>query len=297
MLSDNVYRENQKPSSLTQKWHIFHHNPISVIGLYGFLLLIILCLFGKWFLPHPMEQKFLGYQQLPPSWSHYGDVSFFLGTDNLGRDILSRLLAGTTLTFGSALLVTILASLIGLVLGVLASSVTHCFRAMLLNHMLDTVLSIPSLLLAIIVVAFLGPRLDHAMLAVCLPLLLGIMHSIYTLIKKELEKDYVLAVRMDGASMLYILRYAVLPNITSQLISEFSRALSIAILDISALGFLNLGAQTSSPEWGAMMNDQFEFVCIAPWSVMLPGFAIMLSVMIVNIFSEGLCRAIVTEVE
>lgn len=288
MPSDNVYREKRIPGPLAQIWRTFYHDAMSMLGLYGFALLILLCLFGTLFAPYPLDQQFLGYQLLPPSWSRYGDVSFFLGTDDLGRDVLSRLLAGTAPTFGSAL--------VGLALGVLAG-VTRGLRSAALNHVLDTVLSIPSLLLAIVVVAFLGPRLEHAMLAVWLALLPRIVRTVYTSVHSELEKDYILAVRMDGASMPHILRYAVLPNIASQLVSEFTRALSMAVLDIAALGFLNLGAQMPSPEWGAMMDDQLELVYVAPWAVMLPGCAIMLSVLIVNIFGEGVRRAMVAEVE
>lgn len=296
MPSDNVYREKSIPGPLAQIWRTYYHNAMSMLGLYGFALLILLCLFGTLFAPYPLDQQFLGYQLLPPSWSRYGDVSFFLGTDDLGRDVLSRLLTGTAPTFGSALVVTMAAALVGLALGVLAG-VTRGLRSAALNHVLDTVLSIPSLLLAIVVVAFLGPRLEHAMLAVWLALLPRIVRTVYTSVHSELEKDYILAVRMDGASVPHILRYAVLPNIASQLVSEFTRALSMAVLDIAALGFLNLGAQMPSPEWGAMMDDQLELVYVAPWAVMLPGCAIMLSVLIVNIFGEGVRRAMVAEVE
>nr|VUD34700.1 peptide transport system permease protein sapC [Raoultella sp. NCTC 9187] len=126
--------------------------------------------FGGWFAPYGIDQQFLGYQLLPPSWSRYGEVSFFLGTDDLGRDVLSRLLSGAAPTVGGAFVVTFGASLFGLVLGVIAGSTRGLLSAML-NHVLDTLLSIPSLLLAIIVVAFAGPHLSHAMFAVWLALL------------------------------------------------------------------------------------------------------------------------------
>ncbi len=163
--------------------------------------------------------------------------------------------------------------------------------------MWDTLLSIPSLLLAIVVVAFTGPSLGHAMLAVGLAILPRIVRTVYDAVHDELEKEYVLAVRIDGASMPHILRYAVLPNIASVLVSDFTRALSMAILDIAALGFLDLGAQLPSPEWGAMMGDTLELVYAAPWTVMLPGGAIMLSVLIVNILGDGIRRAMIAEVE
>ncbi|XPE59923.1 ABC transporter permease subunit [Shigella flexneri] len=115
---------------------------------------------------------------------------------------------------------------------------------------LDTLLSIPSLLLAIIVVAFAGPHLSHAMFAVWLALLPRMVRSIYSMVHDELERDYVIAARLDGASTLNILWFAILPNIAAGLVTEITRALSMAILDIAALGFLDLGAQLPSPEWG-----------------------------------------------
>ncbi|TKI08100.1 putrescine export ABC transporter permease SapC [Martelella alba] len=296
MLSDNLYREKRMPSPLRYIWRAFYHDVPSMIGLYGFALLLFLCLFGSLVAPYSLDQQFLGYQLLPPSWSRYGDVSFFLGTDDLGRDVLSRLLTGTAPTFGSALAATLAASALGLILGVLAG-ITRGLRSAALNHILDTLLSIPSLLLAIVVVAFIGPSLTHAMLAVGLAILPRTVRTVYSAVHDELDKEYVLAVRIDGAPMLHILHYAVLPNIASVLAAEFTRALSMAILDIAALGFLDLGAQLPSPEWGAMMGDTLELVYAAPWTVMLPGGAIMLSVLIVNVLGDGVRRALIAEVE
>lgn len=265
-------------------------------GLYGFAALLFLCLFGGWLAPYSVDQQFLGYQLLPPSWSRYGEVSFFLGTDDLGRDLMSRMLSGVTPTVGSAILVTLLATLCGAIPGVLAG-ITRGLRSAILNHILDTLLSIPSLLLAIIVVAFLGPRLEHALLAVWLALLPRLIRAVYSAVHDELEKEYVIAARLDGASNADILRHAILPNILPQLISEITRALSMAILDIAALGFLDLGAQLPSPEWGAMLGDSLELVYVAPWTVMLPGAALMLSLLIVNLLGDGIRRAVEAGVE
>ena len=250
MPSDNVYSEQRQPSPLRYTWGLFYRDTTAMVGFYAFIALLLLCLAGGLLAPYGIDQQFLGFQLLPPSWSHYGDVSFFLGTDDLGRDLLSRLLSGAAPTVGSAMLVTLAAAICAMLLGVLAG-LTRGLRSAVLNHILDTLLSIPSLLLAIIVVAFLGPRLEHALLAVFLALL----------------------------------------------ITEFTRALSMAILDIAALGFLDLGAQLPSPEWGAMLGDSLELIYVAPWTVMLPGAAIMLSVLIVNLLGDGIRRAIVAGVE
>lgn len=259
---DNVYREKKCRARCATPGG-FLRRRAGDDRFYGVIALLLLSLFGSLLAPYALDQQFLGYQLLPPSWSRYGNVSFFLGTDDLGRDILSRLLTGTAATFGSALAVTLAAAFCGVILGVFAG-VTHGLRSAVLNHILDTLLSIPSLLLAIVVVAFIGPKLEHAMLAVWLALLPRMVRTIYSAVHDELEKEYVVAARLDGASTLQILWYAVMPNIAAVLVTEFTRALSMAILDIAALGFLDLGAQLPSPEWGAMLGDSLELVYVAP---------------------------------
>lgn len=283
---DSVYSEKRPPGTLRTAWRKFYSDASAMVGLYGCAGLAVLCIFGGWFAPYGIDQQFLGYQLLPPSWSRYGEVSFFLGTDDLGRDVLSRLLSGAAPTVGGAFVVTLAATICGLVLGTFAGA-THGLRSAVLNHILDTLLAIPSLLLAIIVVAFAGPSLSHAMFAVWLALLPRMVRSIYSMVHDELEKEYVIAARLDGASTLNILWFAVMPNITAGLVTEITRALSMAILDIAALGFLDLGAQLPSPEWGAMLGDALELIYVAPWTVMLPGAAIMISVLLVNLLGDG----------
>ena len=276
---DSVYLEKRPPGALRTVWRKFYGDTTAMIGLYGCAGLLLLCVFGGWFAPYGIDQQFLGYQLLPPSWSRYGEVSFFLGTDDLGRDVLSRLLSGAAPTVGGAFVVTLGATLFGLVLGVIAGS-THGLRSAVMNHIL-----------------FAGPHLSHAMFAVWLALLPRMVRSVYSMVHDELEKEYIIAARLDGASTLNILLFAILPNIASGLVTEITRALSMAILDIAALGFLDLGAQLPSPEWGAMLGDALELIYVAPWTVMLPGAAIMLSVLLVNLLGDGIRRAIIAGVE
>ncbi|MCS3430104.1 putrescine export ABC transporter permease SapC [Klebsiella sp. BIGb0407] len=288
---DSVYREKRTPSTLNLTWKKFYGDTTAMVGLYGCSALLLLCLLGGIFSPYQIDQQFLGFQLLPPSWSRYGEISFFLGTDDLGRDVLSRLLSGAAPTVGGALLITLAATVCGVILGVIAGA-TRGLRSVVLNHILDTLLFIPSLLLAIIVVAFVGPSLSHAMFAVWLALLPRVVRSVYSAVHDELEKEYVIAARLDGASTLNLLRFAVMPNTAATLVTEITRTLSIAILDIAALGFLDLGAQFPSTEWGSMLGDSLELIYVAPWTVMLPGGAIMVSVLLVNLLGDGLRRAI-----
>lgn len=130
------------------------------------------------------------------------------------------------------------------------------------------------------------------MFAVWLALLPRMVRSIYSMVHDELEKEYVIAARLDGASTLNILWFAVMPNITAGLVTEITRALSMAILDIAALGFLDLGAQLPSPEWGAMLGDALELIYVAR-GLSCCSAAIMISVLLVNLLGDGVRRAII----
>lgn len=130
------------------------------------------------------------------------------------------------------------------------------------------------------------------MLAIWLALIPRFIRAVYTAVHNEVEKDYIMAARLDGANDFYLLYNSILPNILTVLTNEFTRAISIAILDIAALGFLGLGAQAPMPEWGAMLGDSIELIYLAPWTVTLPGLAITFSVLVVNLVGEGLRQAI-----
>ncbi|MBJ2116327.1 MULTISPECIES: putrescine export ABC transporter permease SapC [Proteus] len=295
-LDSQFYKEKKTPSPAAVIWQCFSKDVISMIGFYGVLFLLVLSIIGPHIAPYALDQQFFGHQLTPPSWYQNGNVSYFFGTDDLGRDVFSRILIGTSMTFGGAFIVTFAATLMGLIIGCFAG-MTHGLKSAVLNHILDTLLSIPSLLLAIIVVAFVGTSLGHAMIAIWLALLPRLVRMIYSAVNDELNKEYVIASRLDGASNISILWYTVLPNITPVLVSELTRAFSIAILDITALGFLNLGAQLPSPEWGAMLGDSLELIYVAPWTVLIPGATIMISVLLVNLLGDGLQRAINEGVE
>ncbi len=166
-----------------------------------------------------------------------------------------------------------------------------------LNHLLDTVMSIPSLLLAIIFVALLGFGEFNILLAIGLALIPRFVRSVYIAVHNEVEKDYILAARLDGANDFYLLWNSILPNVLAVIANEITLALSIAILDITALGFLGLGAQAPSTEWGTILGDSVELIYLAPWTVTLPGLAIMFTVIIINLVGEGVRQALNAGVE
>jgi cationic peptide transport system permease protein len=291
MARNEIYQEEEFPSPLMQLWHNFRKSPIVMVGFSCFLFLVLLALFSPIITPYSSVESHLDSLLLPPAWNDKGDVSFLLGTDNLGRDMLSRLMHGASLTFGLSFIVVIVALIIGVVIGSL-SALTSGVKSSFLNHFLDVILSIPSLLLAIVIVAILGPGLNNTLWAIIMVLIPQFIHITRNAVKEEFTKDYVLASRLDGANSLRILHYSIFPNIIEKLISQATLAQSAAILDIAALGFLGLGAPIPMAEWGAMLKNGIDLFYIAPWTVYLPGLAILFSVVATNLVGEGMRHAL-----
>ncbi len=295
MLTDNIYQEEQVPTQFERFWRSFRANNLAMFGLWCLAFVVLITLVSPWITPHDPQLQ-TGQLLHPPSWNPAGNVEYFLGTDDLGRDILSRLINGSQLTFGAAVIITLIATVIGCLIGVLAG-MTKGLLSSTLNHLLDTVMSIPSLLLAIIFVAFLGFGEFNILLAICLALIPRFVRSVYIAVHTEVEKDYIMAARLDGANDFYLLWNSILPNILVVIASEITLALSIAILDITALGFLGLGAQAPSTEWGAILGDSVELIYLAPWTVTLPGLAIMFVVITINLVGEGIRQALNAGIE
>ena len=291
MARDKIYLEEIFPSPFMQLWLIFRKTPVAMVGGSCFIFLIVLAIFGPLLAPHPPIEGRLDMLLLPPAWHINGNISYLLGTDELGRDMLSRLMYGTSLTFGLSFIVVIISLIIGVVIGSL-SALTSGLKSSFLNHFLDVILSIPSLLLAIIIVAILGPGIANTVWAVVLVLIPQFVHITRYAVKEESRKDYVLASRLDGANPFRVLYYSIFPNITDRIMGQATLAQSAAILDIATLGFLGLGAQIPLPEWGATLANGLDLFYIAPWTVYLPGLAILFSVVSTNLVGEGIRHAL-----
>ena len=235
--------------------------------------------------------QFVGQELMPPSWVEKGQIAFFFGTDDLGRDVLSRLIMGTSYTIGSSLLVVLAVALIGGTLGIVAGMLKG-LKARFIGHIFDAFLSLPILLIAIVISTLMEPSLLNAMFATLLAILPYFIHAIYRAIQQEFKKDYVLMLKLEGISNWELLKSTILPNITVIYVQEIARAFVVAILDISALSFISLGAQRPTPEWGAMIRDSLELLYLAPWTVLLPGFAIIFTILLSIIFSNGLTKSI-----
>lgn len=291
MAKFKIFTEESNKSPLKHLWRNFKSNHLALVGLWVFIFLAIMAIAAPVISPYGINQQHGDALLLPPSWDEAGKVNFLLGTDGLGRDLLSRLINGCTATFGLAIVSALLTTFLGVILGVLAGFSTG-WRSSVLNHLLDVTLAIPSLLLAIIIVAILGPGLMNTVWAIILSLLPQYIHQIRNLVVSELNKDYNIAYKLDGAGSWRVLRYGIMPNIYEQIVVIFTMSLSTAILDIAALGFLKLGAQPPTTEWGAILAENLSLIYLAPWAVALPGALIFISILSTNLVGDGLIKAL-----
>ncbi len=235
---------------------------------------------------HSPIEVFDGQQMKAPVWAG-GEARFPLGTDDLGRDMLSRLANGSRISLGFGFLSVVVSVLIGGTLGVTAGFFGGFWDRFVLR-MVDVLMALPSLLLAIVVVAILGPSLWNALWAVTLVSLPGFIRISRAAVLAEREKDYVQASRAFGAGRLRQMVLVILPNCTAPMIVQASLGFSDGILNMAALGFLGLGAQAPTPEWGAMLSDSKAYIESAPWLVTWPGLCILSVVLAFNLLGDGL---------
>ncbi|WP_373817925.1 ABC transporter permease subunit [Glaesserella sp.] len=264
---------------------------LALISLYLFAALLGLVAVGYLIAPYTADRQFVGLELLPPSWSDRGQINHFFGTDDLGRDIFSRILYGFYYTVGGALVITLAIAVIGGVIGILAGT-KKSNSFFILSHLFDTFLFIPILLIAIIIATLMEPSLTNAMLAIFLAMLPHFIHKIYQTTQQELKREYVVTLRLDGARRRDLITQVILPNLTVIAVKELSHIFVIAVLDISALSFIALGAKSPTPEWGAMIRDSVDLIYIAPWTVFLPGVAIIFVILIITMLGNSIVRVL-----
>ena len=279
------------PGPLREFWISFSANRGAVIGMFTVLALLLIALFAPLLAPHAPDLTNSAVFLKPPAWQAGGSAKYLLGTDAIGRDILSRLIYGARLSLSIGLGVVALSVVAGIALGLIAGF-ARGITEIAIMRLMDIVLTLPSLLLAIVIVAILGPGLVNAMLAVAVVLLPHYVRLTRAAVVSEVSKDYVTAARISGAGTLRLMFTEVLPNCAAPLIVQASLGISTAILDAAALGFLGLGAQPPSPEWGTMLADAREFVLRAWWVVTFPGLAILIAVLAFNLMGDGLRDAL-----
>lgn len=270
------------PGFWNEIWHQLMRNRAALVGLIIILIFAILAVFAPLFAPaNPLEQN-ISARMTPPFIDGY-----ILGTDDLGRDLLSRILYGGRIS----LIIGGVSVSISLVLGIVLGIVAGYFGGWvdkLIMRIIDIMLAFPYILLTIVIVAILGPSLFNAMVAIGISQMPRYARVIRASVMAEREQDYVLAEKSLGASNIELMFRTILPNAMAPTIVQATLGVGEAILSSAGLSFLGLGAQPPTPEWGLMIASSKQFITSAWWIVTLPGIAILLAVLGFNLLGDGL---------
>ena len=280
-----------KSQRFQEFWYYFKENKGAVVGLIIVSIFLLLALLADFIAPYLPSEQFRDFTLQPPVWQEGGSWQFILGTDVVGRDMLSRLIHGARYSFLIGLIVVTLSTTGGILLGLIAGF-SQGFVDAFISRLMDIILAFPSLLLALVLVAILGPSLVNAMIAIAIVIQPHYVRLTRASVLAEKNKDYVIAAKVIGASKLRIMFKTILPNCLSPIIVQAALSFSTAILDAAALGFLGMGAQPPTPEWGTMLADAREFILRAWWVVTLPGLAILITVVAFNLMGDGLRDAL-----
>ena len=278
-------------SPARELWRSYSQSRGALLGLAIVVALVLLAIFADVVAPHPPGEQYRDFTLAPPAWQDGGSARFVLGTDPVGRDMLSRLIHGTRLSLAIGFISVAISLIAGIVLGLVAGYVRGLTETIIMRVM-DVMLALPSLLLAIAVVAILGPGLANAMYAIAIVLLPHYVRLTRAAVIAEARREYVTSSRIAGAGPLRLMFAVILPNCLAPLIVQATLGFSNAILDAAALGFLGLGAQPPTPEWGSMLASALEFIQRAPWVVTFPGLAILVTVLAFNLMGDGLRDAL-----
>ncbi len=286
-MSSQFYHHTRIPSTYSLWWKHFRKNKLAFFALLTYCFIAVTAIFAELLAPYDPTFQFIDAILMPPSWYQNGDIRFLLGTDDLGRDILSRLIFGARLSLSIATAVVFISATFGIFLGVISTFTNRWLNALIMRVM-DFILALPSLLLAVVIVAIIGKGLPNAIYAVAIVLVPHFVLATRSAIKEEKDKAYVTAMILDGASKSRLFLHSILPNILPAIIVQLTLAFSTAILEISALGFLGLGAQPPNPEWGTILSESHNYIILAPWTVTLPGLAIFFTLLSINLMGDGL---------
>ena len=275
---------------MRELWNSLVRRRAAAAGLFVCVALLLTALLAPWIAPHNPVEQFRDALLAKPVWSG-GDWRYPLGTDDLGRDLLSRLIWGARVSLAVGVASVVLALIPGVLLGLVAAFYPG-WMAIVIGRTVDLLVAIPGLLLAIAVVAILGPGLVNTVLAIALVMLPPFVRLVRASAQMEMSRDYVSAARQCGASKTRLMFDTVLRNCAAPVIVQGTLGFSSAVLEAAALGFLGLGAQPPTAEWGTMLASSRGFIETAPWLVTLPGLAILVTVIAINLLGDGLRDAL-----
>jgi len=260
--------------------------PLSVIGLVGVVVVVLVALLANWISPHDPTLPNFGQVLAPP-----GAGGHLLGTDQLGRDVLSRLFYGSRTTLVSGVLATVLGTLVAVPIGLVAGY----FRGwtdVVISRLVDVVLAFPFLIFAVGLAAILGPSLRNVVLALGVAQIPGVIRVVRGEVFAQRELEYVQAEVVNGTPTRTIMFRHILPNVLNPVVVQTSLAVPATIVGAAILSFLGLGVQPPTADWGTMLSDAENYLGQAPWLGVFPGVAIFLTTLCFNLFGDGLRDAL-----
>lgn len=268
-----------------EAWLSFKKSKSALVGSGIVLFFVLIAIFGPLFAPQGINDQNLSLRLQPPS------AEFWFGTDDLGRDVFSRILHGTRISLTVGLSAVLISAVVGSFLGIIAGYYGR-FVDTIISRIFDIMLAFPSILLAIAVVSILGPSLQNALIAIAIINIPSFGRLIRSRVLTIKEEEYIHAAKAIGMKNSRILWKHILPNSMTPVIVQGTLAIATAIIEAAALGFLGLGAEAPQPEWGKMLADARMFLLNAPWAMIFPGLAIMLTVIGFNLMGDGLRDAL-----
>ena len=268
-----------------EAWTSFKKSKSALVGSAIVIFFVLIAVLGPFIAPQGINDQNLSMRLQPPS------AEFWFGTDDLGRDIFSRILHGARISLTVGLSAVLISAVAGSFLGIIAGYYGRWVDT-IISRIFDILLAFPSILLAIAIVSILGPSLQNALIAIAIINIPNFGRLIRSRVLSIKEEEYIHAAKAIGMRNTRILWKHILPNSMTPVIVQGTLAIATAIIEAAALGFLGLGAEAPQPEWGKMLADARMFLLNAPWAMIFPGLAIMLTVIGFNLMGDGLRDAL-----
>ena len=262
-------------------WHRFLRQRFALAGLAFLVIVAIAAIFAPLIAPYPPNLQNLNIVNAGPSAAHW------LGTDDLGRDILSRLIWGGRISLRATFEIVGIALVFAIPLGLIAGFFRGAVDSVIMRAM-DAMFSFPPLILALTVAALLGASINDTAIAIAIVFIPSFVRLLRGEVIAVREENYIEAARSLGATSNRLIRRHVVPNVASPIIIQVSLSLGFALLVEAGLSYLGLGEQPPTPSWGSMLNEGYQFIFTTPWALVFPGLAIMLSVLSFNLVADGL---------
>jgi len=259
----------------------------AVAGLLVLGVVLFLAIAANWISPHNPNEQVLERRLLPPAWSEGGGRRHLLGTDHLGRDILSRVIYGSRISLSVGILAVIISGVLGVGAGLIAGYYGRGWDAAIMR-LVDIQLAFPFILLALAIIGVLGPGLRNVILVLGVAGWMVYARVVRGQVLSVREREFVEAARAVGASDFRILRFHVLPNILAPVIIVGTFAVATCIITEASLTFFGLGVEATIPTWGSMLSDGRAYMATAWWLTTFPGLAMMLTVLALNVIGDWL---------